>query len=60
MGSLDPSGLNPGGYRLDALALARQQQAGAVAPGRRNAVGMAESRAQRLDIALKPRFTVVR
>jgi hypothetical protein len=44
VGSLDTPGLDPGSHRLDALAVARQQQAGAIAPGRRDAVAMAEGR----------------
>ena len=60
MGGLDSPGLDPGGHRLNALAVTTQQQARAVAPGRGNAVGMVKGAAKRLDIALKPRFTVVR
>jgi hypothetical protein len=58
VGGLDPPGLNPRSHGLDALALARQQQAGAIPPGRADAVGMTESRAQRLDIAFKPQLTI--
>ena len=50
MGGLDPSGLDPSRHRLDALALAGQQQARAVAPNRGEAVSMAEGCAKRLDI----------
>jgi hypothetical protein len=50
MGGLDPPRLDARGHRLNALALARQQQACAVAPSRGDAVGMAEGRAKRLDI----------
>jgi hypothetical protein len=60
MSGLDPSGLNPGRHRLDALALARQQQASAVAPSRGDAVSMAQRRTKRLDKGCKPRFTAVR
>ena len=60
MRCLHPAGLDPGSHRLDALAVTRQQQAGAVAPNRGDAVGMAERRTKRLDIGRKPRFTVVR
>jgi hypothetical protein len=60
MRRLDPAGLDPGCHRLDALAVAWQQQAGAVAPSWGDAVGMAERRTKRIDIGCKPRFTVVR
>jgi hypothetical protein len=60
MGGLNPTGLDPGGHGLDALALAGQQQAGAGAAQWGDAVSMAEGRAKRLDIGSKPRFTAVR
>jgi hypothetical protein len=60
MSGLDPTGLDAGGHGLDALALARQQQAGAVVAKRGDAVSMAESRAKCLDIGREPRFTVAR
>ena len=47
----DPERLDPGRHRLDALALARQQQAGGVGPQRRPPVRVAEHRAQKLDLA---------
>jgi hypothetical protein len=58
MGCLNASGLDASRHRLDALALAGQQQAGAVVAGRCDAVGMAEGSAKRLDIGGKPHFTV--
>jgi hypothetical protein len=49
----DPERLNPRCHRLDALALARQQEAGGVGAQRLAPVGVAEHRAQELDIAPK-------
>ena len=60
MSGLDPTRLDPGGDGLDALAVARQQQAGAVVAKRDDAVSMAESRAKRLDIGSEARFTIAR
>jgi hypothetical protein len=60
MGGLDPTGLDPGGYRLDAFAVPWQQQAGAVVAKRGDAVSMAESRGKCLDIGGEARFTVAR
>jgi transposase len=56
----DPAGFDPGGHGLDTLAIAGQQQAGAVAAKWRDAVGMTKRGAECLDIGGKPRFTAVR
>ena len=50
MSRLDPAGLDPDRHRLDALALARQQQASAVAPNRGDAVSMPERGTNRFDM----------
>jgi hypothetical protein len=60
MGGLNPTGLNPGGHGLDALAIAGQQQPSAVAAKRGEAIGVAEGCAERLDIRMEARFTAAR
>ncbi len=59
MSRLHPAGRHPGGYGLDALALARQQQAGAVGPERRHPVSVPQGASQCLDIESKPCFAAV-
>jgi hypothetical protein len=49
-----PPGLDARGHRLDAFALARQQQPGAIRSERCGAIGMAEDRGDRLDITSEP------
>ncbi len=51
---LHPVRRQPGGHRLDALALARQQQPGAVGVERRPAVGVAERGGQGVEVGLEP------
>jgi hypothetical protein len=43
MSRLDPSGFEPGRHRFDALALARQDQPGAVSLQGRHTISMTES-----------------
>ena len=50
----DPGRLDPGRHRLEALALARQQQAGGVGPQRLPPVRVAQHPAQPLDVAPEP------
>jgi hypothetical protein len=50
VGRADPERLDPGRHRLDALALARQQKTGGVGPQRCPPVGVAEHRAQKIDV----------
>jgi hypothetical protein len=57
VGRLHPARLDPSGHRLDALALARQQQPGAVGPRRRRPAGMAQHRHDRLQIGAQPLLT---
>jgi hypothetical protein len=47
---LNASGLDPGRYRLDALAVAWQQQPSAIPPNRSDAVGMSKRVTECLDI----------
>ena len=57
VGRLHPTGINPRRHGLDALALARQDQPGAVGFERRHTIGMAECSGQTLDIARKAHLT---
>ena len=57
MRRLHATGRNPRRHRLDALALPRQQQPGAIGLQRRLPIGVTERRRQGLDISRKPRFT---
>ena len=57
MRRLHATGRNPRRHRLDALALARQQQPRAIGLQRRLPVSVAERRRQGLDIGRKSRFT---
>jgi hypothetical protein len=50
MGGLDAPGLDAGRYGFDALASARQQQARAIRPERRDPVSVPERAAECLDI----------
>jgi hypothetical protein len=54
---LHPLRLQPGRHRLDALALTRQQQPGAVGLERRGAISVAEFRNQRIEIGVETGFT---
>ena len=53
MSSLNPSRLQPGRHRFDALALARQDQPGAVGFQGRHTINMTKSLRQVLDIGCK-------
>ncbi len=53
MGRLNPSGFEPGCHRFDALALARQDQPGAVGLQRRRTISMTQSPRQGLNIGCK-------
>src|SRR3954453_6483673 len=50
VGRLHPGRRDPGSHRLDALALARQQQPGAVGPPRRGPARMAQHRHDRVQV----------
>jgi hypothetical protein len=54
VGGPHPPGLNACGHRLDAFAIARQQQSCTIRLERRDAIGMAKNRRNRLDISSKP------
>jgi len=54
MRRLHAPGLHPRGHRLDALAIAGQQQSGAIGSEWRTPVGMTKRRRNRLDIGGEP------
>ena len=54
MGGADAAGIHPRRHRLDALALARQDQASAIGAKWAGAVGVPQSQSQALDIRRKP------
>ena len=53
MDGLNPSGFEPGCHRFDALALARQDQPGAVSPQGRHTISMTQSLRQMFNIGGK-------
>ena len=57
VGCLDMPRIEAGGHRLDALALARQQQAGAIAAQRIDPVGVADRLGQSVYVSLEPDLT---
>ena len=57
VGCLDMPRIEAGGHRLDALALARQQQAGAIAAQRIDPVGVTDLLAKSVYVGLEPDLT---
>src|SRR4051812_1852350 len=57
VGCLDMPRIEAGGHRLDALALARQQQAGAIAAQRSDPVGVTDLLAKSAYVSLEPDLT---
>ena len=57
VGCLDMARIEAGGHRLDTLALAGQQQAGAIAAQRIDPVGVADHLGKSAYVSLEPDFT---
>ena len=57
VGCLDMPRIEAGGHRLDALALARQQQTGAIAAQRGNPVGVTDLLGKSAYVSLEPDLT---